>query len=34
MEVTIGKGDDAKTIKYRYNNKVFKDKTVTKTASA
>ncbi len=26
MEVTIGKGVNAKTIKYRYNNKVFKDK--------
>lgn len=26
MEVTIGKGANAKTIKYRYNNKVFKDK--------
>jgi hypothetical protein len=26
MEVTIGKGANAKTIKYRYNNRVFKDK--------
>ena len=30
MEVKIGKGPNAKTIKYRYNNKVFKDKVAKK----
>ena len=30
MEVKIGKGPNAKTIKYRYNNKVFKDKVDSK----
>jgi hypothetical protein len=30
MEVKIGKGPNAKTIKYRYNNKVFKDKVLKK----
>jgi hypothetical protein len=27
MEVTIGKGKDAKTVTYRYNNRVMKDKS-------
>ncbi len=29
MKVTIGKGDNAKVIEYKFNNKVMKDKTVT-----
>lgn len=32
MEVTIGKGDNKKTIKYKFNNKVMKDKTVNASA--
>ena len=29
MKVTIGKGDKQKTIEYKFNNRVMKDKTVT-----
>ena len=29
MKVTIGKGDNQKTIEYKFNNKVMKDKAVT-----
>ncbi|ARF09472.1 hypothetical protein Indivirus_1_95 [Indivirus ILV1] len=29
MKVTIGKGDNAKVIEYKFNNKVMKDKSVT-----
>jgi hypothetical protein len=31
MQVTIGSGDNAKTISYKYNNKVMKDKVSTPT---
>jgi hypothetical protein len=34
MEVTIGKGTDAKVITYRFNNRVMKDKTSTPTATS